>query len=51
LWESISQHEEQLETPQWHKDVLDERENLIREGKAHYIDWETAKKEIEKEIS
>jgi hypothetical protein len=34
------------EMPDWHKDVLDQRELLIAEGKAHFIDWEQAKKEI-----
>jgi hypothetical protein len=32
--------------PQWHKDILDERRRLIEEGKAQFIDWETAKKQI-----
>jgi putative addiction module component (TIGR02574 family) len=51
IWESIAPSEEQLDVPQWHKDILDEREQLIREGKAKFIDWETAKKEIKKSIS
>lgn len=34
--------------PDWHKDILDERQRLIDEGKAEFIDWETAKKEIAK---
>lgn len=38
--------EETVEVPQWHKDILDEREQLIKEGKAHYIDWEEAKKQL-----
>ena len=47
LWESIAPHEAGLEVPQWHKDLLDEREVLIAEGKAKFIDWETAKKRIQ----
>jgi len=35
-----------LEIPQWHKDLLDEREALVQSGKASFIDWETAKQEI-----
>jgi Putative addiction module component len=33
--------------PPWHKELLDERERLVAEGKAHFIDWEDAKKQIE----
>ena len=46
IWDDISRDEENLEVPQWHKDVLDERERLIREGKAQFLDWEEAKKQI-----
>ena len=51
LWESIAPMEEQLDVPQWHKNILDEREKLVREGKAKFIDWETAKEEIKKATS
>jgi putative addiction module component (TIGR02574 family) len=51
IWDSISQREEELEVPQWHKDILDEREKLVREGKAKFIDWETVKKQIKDSIS
>jgi hypothetical protein len=46
LWEDISRDEQNLEMPQWHKDILDERQALIAEGKAEFIDWEEAKKQI-----
>jgi len=46
LWENLASSEESIEIPDWHKDVLDQRELLIAEGKAHFIDWEQAKKEI-----
>ena len=39
------------ETPAWHLDILREREQLVKEGKAHYIPWETAKKQIEAAIA
>lgn len=37
LWYDISPQEEELEVPQSHKDILDERERLICEGKAKFI--------------
>ncbi len=46
IWDDISRAEEHLEVPEWHKDVLDERDRLIAEGKAQFIDWEVAKKQI-----
>ncbi len=46
IWDDISREEANLELPQWHKDILDERERLIAEGKARFIDWEDAKKQI-----
>lgn len=51
LWDGIAPQEAELDVPQWHKDLLDERERLITEGKATFIDWETAKKQIKDVIS
>ena len=51
LWDGISSQEEILEVPRWHKDILDEREQLIREGKAKFIDWEIAKQQIRAAVS
>lgn len=51
LWDDISHQESELAVPQWHKDILDEREKLIKEGKAKFLDWEVAKQEIKAAIS
>ncbi len=51
LWDGIAPHEAELEVPLWQKNLLDEREQLIREGKASFIDWETAKRQIKDSIS
>ena len=40
-----------VSVPQWQKDVLDERQRMIDEGKAEFIDWETAKKQIREQTS
>lgn len=47
LWEEISREEGALEMPEWHEDILRERERLIAEGKAQFIDWEDAKRQID----
>ncbi len=46
IWDAICREEEHLQVPLWHKDILDERERLIAEGKARFIDWDDAKKQI-----
>jgi hypothetical protein len=45
LWNDLCE-QAAVPVPQWHKDILDERQRLIDEGKAEFIDWETAKKQI-----
>ena len=50
IWDDISRHEENVEVPQWHKETLDERERLVAEGKAQFIDWEQAKRQINEAI-
>jgi hypothetical protein len=48
LWNDLRRDEQSIPVPQWHKALLDERERLVREGKAHFEDWETAKTRISK---
>ncbi|HEY8898991.1 MAG TPA: addiction module protein [Chthoniobacterales bacterium] len=50
LWEGIVAQEDQLEVPQWHKDILDEREKLVQSGEAKFVDWEVAKREIRESL-
>ena len=51
LWSDLCYNQNQIPVPQWHKDLLDRREKLIKEGKATFVDWETAKKRIADVIS
>jgi len=44
LWSDLCCNQNQVPVPQWHKDTLDRQERLIKEGKATFVDWETAKK-------
>jgi hypothetical protein len=46
LWDDLCRREDAMPVPQWHKDLLDERQRLVEQGKAHFIDWETAKQEL-----
>jgi hypothetical protein len=47
IWDDICREEQNLEVPGWHKEVLDERERLVAEGKAQFLDWEEAKRRID----
>jgi Putative addiction module component len=51
LWEDLARSPESVESPDWHKDILDERRGRVAEGKARFVDWETAKKDIRNKIS
>jgi hypothetical protein len=50
VWEHIREHPEEIEWPDWHKDVLKEIEEDVASGKAEILDWETAKKILEEEV-
>ena len=46
LWDDLSKTENGLPVPEWHQEILDEREAQIAAGTARFIDWEDAKREI-----
>lgn len=51
LWTDLSRVPEQIESPEWHREVLEERERRIKAGETKFTDWEQAKAEIRKQIS
>ncbi len=51
LWDNICHREENVPVAQWHQDLLDERDRLISQGQAVFMDWETAKKRIAEKTS
>lgn len=46
LWADLSRNEQNIESPAWHGQVLEEREQRLRSGEARFIDWETAKQHL-----
>jgi putative addiction module component (TIGR02574 family) len=46
LWSELSSEPAQIEIPQWHKDILDERLQAAGGGETKVIDWEVAKTQI-----
>ncbi len=51
LWEDLARSPEAIESPAWHKDILDERRQRLAEGKSRFIDWQTAKAKIRNKLS
>lgn len=50
LWADISRKPTDLPSPQWHKEILDERRRLVAEGKLQFLDWDTAIGDLRKEL-
>jgi len=51
LWAELSRDAKNLESPAWHKTVLEDREEAFNTGKVSASDWEQAKKRIRKNVS
>ena len=43
LWDSLLDEESELESPQWHREILEERKRKIESGKAEFISLEKLK--------
>lgn len=51
LWDDLCRRDDAVPVPQWQKDLLDDRERLIQQGKARFSDWDSAKKRISKKTA
>jgi hypothetical protein len=51
LWDDLRARAEAVPMPQWHKDLLDERERLLETGEAQFDEWDAAKKRITEQTS
>lgn len=46
LWDDLCKNQKDCSSPEWHADILNEREKAVADGKDRFVDWETAKKDI-----
>ena len=46
LWRDLSQNEQAITSPEWHGDILSERERKLASGEDTLVDWETAKRQL-----
>jgi putative addiction module component (TIGR02574 family) len=51
LWADLSRDETKLESPDWHRAVLEDREKALKEGRVTVLDWERTKKRIRNKVS
>jgi len=51
LWADLCHNEEVLPVYEWQKEILNDRQRLIAEGKTRFIDWDEAKSLIDEETS
>jgi hypothetical protein len=43
IWADLSREPDRIESPPWHKEVLEETERRVESGEATFSDWEKAK--------
>jgi hypothetical protein len=50
LWHDISKDPENVEVPEWHRQILEERERAVANGEDEFIDFDEAMAQIRKSI-
>lgn len=51
LWDSLRQVPNDLESPDWHGEILAERAAAVERGEDGFEDWESAKADIRSQLS
>ena len=50
IWDDLCDRADNLASPAWHGEVLADRESALQGGNDEFIDWETAKQNIKKQL-
>jgi hypothetical protein len=50
LWQNLSASASELASPEWHGEILAERDRLMDSRVETFIDWDTAKKQLRDEL-
>lgn len=48
IWDKLSQESDQIESPDWHREALDETQGRLESGQESTMDWSEAKKGLRK---
>ncbi|HDZ88427.1 MAG TPA: addiction module antitoxin RelB [Nitrospirae bacterium] len=51
IWDDLCKKADSISSPPWHEKVLEAREDGIENGDDEFVDWSTAKKNIQDSIS
>lgn len=46
IWEDLRARAEDLPVPEWHKELLDARQDAVAEGREKVLDWDDAKRSL-----
>ena len=50
LWEDLSRRPADVPSPEWHGDVLAERQAAVCEGRTSFVDWDAAKERLRERL-
>ena len=50
IWDELSRNADEVHSPEWHRELLSEREAAISRGEVKFEDWQTARKKLEQDI-
>ena len=50
LWDDLSSSPDSIVSPEWHKEILEQRREKVEDKTARFVDWEAAKTEIRKKL-
>lgn len=50
IWSDLSKDDQSLQSPDWHEEILNDREVALEQGKAKISDWADAKKRIKRNL-
>ena len=46
LWVDLSRRPQDIPSPAWHGELLDERRRAVREGRTTFVAWEEARQRL-----
>lgn len=50
LWADLSRRPADIPSPEWHGEVLAERDASVREGRTSFVDWADAKQRLRERL-
>lgn len=51
IWDDLVDNADNIQSPDWHKNILFDRERKMKNGSEEIIDWSVAKNNIKNDIS